>query len=135
MDSEEGLSWQTADLLSADTTDVLAADTTDVLPADTTDALPADNPAFLWRDRTHILGFFAGNMQQMCFSPRGSVWSFEGWVLLRISLGLAVRTFWSDLQKHKKSTSGEILKGRVNILGWGAFGSKNDPEKSCFVEE
>ena len=48
---EEGMSWQTADLLSADTTDVLAADTTDVLPADTTHVLPADkfgvgNPTF-----------------------------------------------------------------------------------------
>ena len=40
--NEEGMSWQTADLLSADTTDVLAADTTDVLPADTTHVLPAD---------------------------------------------------------------------------------------------
>ena len=38
----QGMSWQTADLLSADTTDVLAADTTDVLPADTTHVLPAD---------------------------------------------------------------------------------------------
>ena len=37
----QGMSWQTADLLSADTTDVLAADTTDVLPADTTHGLPA----------------------------------------------------------------------------------------------
>ena len=46
--NEEGMSWQTADLLSADTTDVLAADTTDVLPADTTHVLPADNPGFLW---------------------------------------------------------------------------------------
>ena len=49
--NEEGMSWQTADLLSADTTDVLAADTTDVLPADTTHVLPADkfgvgNPTF-----------------------------------------------------------------------------------------
>ena len=32
--NEEGMSWHTADLLSADTTDVLAADTTHVLPAD-----------------------------------------------------------------------------------------------------
>ena len=51
MGNEEGMSWQTADLLSADTTDVLAADTTDVLPADTTHVLPADkfgvgNPTF-----------------------------------------------------------------------------------------
>ena len=49
--NEEGMSWQTADLLSADATDVLAADTTDVLPADTTHVLPADkfgvgNPTF-----------------------------------------------------------------------------------------
>ena len=35
--NEEGMSSQTADLLSADTTDVLSADTTDVLAADTTD--------------------------------------------------------------------------------------------------
>ena len=55
----------------------------------------------------------------MCFSPRGSVWSFEGWILLRISLGLAVRTFWSDLEKHPKSAPGEILGDRVNMLGWG----------------
>ena len=47
----QGMSWQTADLLSADTTDVLAADTTDVLLADTTRVLPADNPGLLWKDR------------------------------------------------------------------------------------
>ena len=41
--NEKGMSWQTADFLSADTTDVLAADTTDVLPADTTHVLAADN--------------------------------------------------------------------------------------------
>ena len=40
-------------------------------------------------------GFFEKNS----FSPHGSVGSFEGWVLLRISLGLAVRSFWSDLEK------------------------------------
>ena len=57
----------------------------------------------------------------MCFSPHGSVWSFEGWILLKISLGLAVRSFGSDLEKHPKSTSGEILKGWVNIWGWGPF--------------
>ena len=63
----QGMSWQTADLVSADTTDVLAADTTDVLPADTTHVLPADNPGFLWKTQkscgrirkaaTQILGF------------------------------------------------------------------------------
>ena len=30
-------------------------------------------------------------------------WSFEWWVLLRISLGLAVRTCWSDSKKFQKS--------------------------------
>ena len=66
----------------------------------------------------------------MCFSPRGSVWSFEGWILLRISLGLAVRSFWSDLEKFPKSASGEILGGWVNILGWGPFwGKKWVPKK------
>ena len=38
----EGMSWQTADLLSADTTDVLAANTTDVLAADTIHGMPAN---------------------------------------------------------------------------------------------
>ena len=55
------------------------------------------------------LRIFAGKMRKMCFSPHGSVWSFEGWVLLRISLGLAVRTCWSDLEKFPKSASGKIL--------------------------
>ena len=52
----------------------------------------------------------------MCFSPRGSVWSFEGGVLLSISLGLVVRTFWSDLEKCPKPASGKIL-GRHFISG------------------
>ena len=60
----------------------------------------------------------------MCFSHRGSVWGFEGWILLRISLGLAVRSFWKDLEKFPKSASGEILGVWVNILGWGAFWGK-----------
>ena len=34
---------------------------------------------------------------KICFSPRGSVCGFEGGVLLSFSLGLAARTFWSDL--------------------------------------
>ena len=54
----------------------------------------------------------------MCFSPRGSVWNVEGWILLRISLGLAVRSFWSDLGKFPKSASGKIL-GRH--FGLGSF--------------
>ena len=54
------------------------------------------------------LGMFVEKNRKTWFSPRGSVWSFEGWVLLRISLGLAVRTCWSDLEKFPKSASGEI---------------------------
>ena len=42
-------------------------------------------------------------------------------VLLSASLGLAVRTFWSHLEKHHKSALGQNLKGRVNILAWGPF--------------
>ena len=66
----------------------------------------------------------------MCFSPCGSVWSFEGWILLRISLGLAVCSFWSDLEKFPKSASGEILEGLGQHFGLGSFfGRRNDPEK------
>ena len=73
---------------------------------------------------------------KMCFSPRGSVWSFEEWILLRISLGLAVRSFWSDLEKFKKSASGEILEGSGQHFGLGTFlGRKHGPEKYGFVEE
>ena len=57
----------------------------------------------------------------MCFSPRGSILSFEGGVLLSVSLELAVRTFCNDLEKFPKSASGEILGGWVNILAWGPF--------------
>ena len=80
-----------------------------------------------------MLGFqhhtfeFCMKNTKICFSPRGSVWSFEGWVLLRISLGLAVRTRWSDLEKFPKSASGEIW-GRH--FGSGTFwGRKMVPEK------
>ena len=67
---------------------------------------------------------------KMCFSPRGSVWNFEEWILLRILLKMAVRSFWSDLEKFPKSASGEILEGWVNILGWGPFwGKKWVPKK------
>ena len=70
---------------------------------------------------------------KMCVSPRGSILSFEGGILLSISLGLAVRIFGSDLEKFPKSASGKI---------WGAtfwvghlFGVNNGSEKHCFVEE
>ena len=70
----------------------------------------------------------------MCFSAPGSIWSFEGWVLLRISLGLAVRTFWSDLEKFPKSVSGEILEGAGHFFCLGTFlCQKMDPEKDDFV--
>ena len=48
MGNEEGMSWETTDVLSADTTDVLSADTTDVLSADTTDVLSTDTTP-CWR--------------------------------------------------------------------------------------
>ena len=70
------------------------------------------------------------------FSPHGSIGSFEGWVLLRISLGLAVRLCWSDLEQFPKSASGEILERSGQHLGLGTFlGQKNGPEKPNFVEE
>ena len=61
----------------------------------------------------------------MCFSPRGSVWSFEGGVVLSILLGLAVLTFLSGLEKFPKLASGKILEGSGQHFGPGAFwGSK-----------
>ena len=66
----------------------------------------------------------------MCFSHRGSV---KCRILFRFSLGLAVRTFWSHLEKLPKSVSWKILGQH---FGSGMFlGAKNGPEKSCFVEE
>ena len=65
-----------------------------------------------------VIMLFGCTMWKMCFSPRGSVLSFEGGILLSISLGLAVRIFWSDLKKFPKSASGKIL-GRH--FGLGAF--------------
>ena len=77
-----------------------------------------------------------GVFAKMSFSPHGSVGSFDGWVLLRTSLGLAVRSFWSDLEKFPKSASGEILEGLGQHFGLGRFlGRKNGPEKDGFVEE
>ena len=73
------------------------------------------------------------NKYKQSFSPRGSVWSFEGWILLRISLKMAVRSFWSDLEKFPKSASGEILKGWVNILGWGPFWAKKMVRKKMVL--
>ena len=69
----------------------------------------------------------------MCFSPRGSVWSFDGGILLSISLGLAVRIFRSDLEKFPKSASGKIL-GATFWVG-DLFGVNNGSEKHGFVEE
>ena len=71
----------------------------------------------------------------MCFSPRGSVWNVEGGVLLSISLGLAVRTFWSHLEKRPKSASGQNLKVWVNMLAWGPFCAKKWTHKKGFVEK
>ena len=49
---------------------------------------------------------------------------------------MAVRSFWSDLEKFPKSASGEILEGLGQHFGLGTFlGQKNGPEKDGFVEE
>ena len=69
----------------------------------------------------------------MC-SPRGSVWDVEGGVLLSISLGLAVRTVWSDLEKHPKSATGQTLEGRINILARGLFCAKKMSRRRWFCE-
>ena len=61
-----------------------------------------------------------------CFSPRGSVWSFEGGVLVSISLGLAVRIFWSDLEKFPKLASGKIWGATVWV--GDLLGVKNVPK-------
>ena len=82
------------------------------------------------------LGIFAEQMRKTCFSPQGSAWSFEGWVLLRISQGLAVRTFWSDLEKYPKSALGQILGGSGQHFGLGTFWcQKMGPEKYDFAKE
>ena len=78
------------------------------------------------------LGVFA---KKRC-SPHGSVGSFEGWLLLRISLGLAVRLCWSHLEKFPKSASGEILERSGQHFGLGTFlGQNNSHEKDDFAEE
>ena len=74
--------------------------------------------------------------EKSCFSPRGSVWNVEGGVLLSISLGLAVRTFWSDLEKFPKSASGNTLEGSGQHFGPGSvLGSNMGPEKHTFARE
>ena len=70
---------------------------------------------------------------KMWFSPRGSILSFEGGILLSISLGLAVRIFWSDLEKFPKSASGKIF-GPTFWVG-DLFGVNKCSEKHGFVEE
>ena len=58
----------------------------------------------------------------------------EGEVLLSFSLGLAVRTFWSDLEKFPKSASGKILDGSGQHFGLGTFlESTMGPKKHTFA--
>ena len=56
----------------------------------------------------------------MFFTP-WVCFEFEVWILLRISLGLAARSFWSDLEKFPKSAPGEILEGSGQHFGLGTF--------------
>ena len=59
-----------------------------------------------------------------------------GGVRLSISLGLAVRTFRSDLEKFRKWASGNILEGSGQHLDPGTFlGSKIGTEKHIFARE
>ena len=69
MGNEEGMSWETTDVLSADTTDVFSADTTDVLSAGTTGVLSAEETSVRPRQRSRRDFFPAKNM---C-SPGGNV--------------------------------------------------------------
>ena len=49
---------------------------------------------------------------------------------------MAVRSFWSDLEKFPKSVSGEIFGGvRSTFWAGDLLGQKNGPEKDGFVEE
>ena len=59
--------------------------------------------------------------------------SFEGGILLSILLGLAVRIFWSDLEKVPKSASGKIW-GATFLVG-DLLGVKECSEEHGFVEE
>ena len=62
MGNEEGISWETTDVLSADTTDVLSADTTDVLFAATTEGLstPCSVGGPEWRSSQEFASFGFG---------------------------------------------------------------------------
>ena len=125
----QGMSWQTADLLSADTTDVLAADTTDVLPADTTDVLPADNPGFLWKDQTHILGCLEEKCKKCVLhlvAPfgvlRGGFCSgfHEDWLCALVGV------IW------KSSQNRPLGRFWVDVVDWGDFGCKKWSQKNMF---
>ena len=75
---------------------------------------------------------------EMCFSPRGSVWSVEGWILLRISLGLAVRSFWNDLEKFPKWATGQTLGHHFSpgtLLYWKIVPEKMVLWRNDFVVE
>ena len=56
---EEGMFWESTDVLSADTTDVLSAVSADFLSADTTDVLSADTRHLCVSETTllHFLSF------------------------------------------------------------------------------
>ena len=70
-----------------------------------------------WVSNTKLY-IFAKTTKKCVFHP------VDPFGVLRISLGLAVRSFWSHLEKFPKSASGEIWRGWVNILAWGPFWAK-----------
>ena len=55
--------------------------------------------------------------------------------MLRCSLGLAVRTFWGDLEKCPKSATGQILGGSGQHFGAGTFWDQFwVPTNTCAME-
>ena len=66
---------------------------------------------------------------------RGSMWSFEGGVMLSFSIGLAVHTFWSDLEKCLKSARPD--SGGLGSTFWpGDFSVANSgSRKIWFCDE
>ena len=70
------------------------------------------------------------------FSSRGSVWSFEGGVMLSSLLELAGRTIWSDLGKCPKSPTGQTLRGfRSTFWPGDLFGPNVGSRKTYFCDE
>ena len=71
---------------------------------------------------------------EICFSPRDSVWGFEGGVLLSFLLGLTVRSFWSDMEKCPTSATGQIFGATFWPEDLSVLCSKNGAKKDGVVK-